>query len=378
MEGREAMPFPHPFYFPRGAFTSQSASAIHALPGFRPMTNPNLQQQHPLPNSGHPFPLGEQRHHQDFSHGIHMGMAAASSSSPAMQQQPPIPPTPHPSVAAAEEPIMVKKKRGRPRKYVPENEGCDLELSPMQKPKISSSMSDPNAPKRARGRPPGTGRKQRLANLGEWMNTSAGFAFATHVISVEAGEDIVSKVLSFSQQRPRALCIMSGTGVASALTLRQTGSSAPTLSFQAHFDILSLQGCYLVNEEGGSKSRTGGISVSLSRHDGFLIGGTVGTLIAASLVQVVACSFVYGSAKAKVIKQENGSKEDTTTTKKDNNLETPASEQPSSPRASESAAEAAQTPLDYSSPGWAGSGGGSRTTDSRNNNHLTDIDLTRG
>lgn len=91
----------------------------------------------------------------------------------------------------------------------------------------------------------------------------------------------------------------------------------------------------------------------------------------------MACSFVYGSAKAKVIKQENGSKEDNTT-KKDNSLETPASEQ-RSPRATESAAEAAQTPLDYSSPGWAGSGGGgNRTTDSRNNNHLTDIDLTRG
>ena len=27
-----------------------------------------------------------------------------------------------------------------------------------------------------------------LLFLGEWMNTSAGFAFATHVISVEAGE----------------------------------------------------------------------------------------------------------------------------------------------------------------------------------------------
>ena len=99
-----------------------------------------------------------------------MGMAASSSSSPAMQQPPPIPtPPPHPS--AAEEPMLVKKKRGRPRKYVADNnEGCDLELSPMQslqKPNISSPVSDPTAPKRARGRPPGTGRKQRLANLGQ-------------------------------------------------------------------------------------------------------------------------------------------------------------------------------------------------------------------
>ena len=69
---------------------------------------------------------------------------------------------------------MVKKKRGRPRKYAPEGQ-VSLGLSPMpsssscasNKAKDSSAVTDPNAPKRARGRPPGTGRKQRLANLGQ-------------------------------------------------------------------------------------------------------------------------------------------------------------------------------------------------------------------
>lgn len=32
-----------------------------------------------------------------------------------------------------------------------------------------------------------------LITLGEWMNTSAGLAFAPHVISVEAGEVKLSK-----------------------------------------------------------------------------------------------------------------------------------------------------------------------------------------
>jgi hypothetical protein len=41
-----------------------------------------------------------------------------------------------------------------------------------------------------------------------------------------------------------------------------------------------------VNEEGGSKSRTGGLSVSLSGPEGHVIGGGIGMLIAASLVQV--------------------------------------------------------------------------------------------
>ncbi|XP_010545804.1 PREDICTED: AT-hook motif nuclear-localized protein 5-like [Tarenaya hassleriana] len=335
MDGREAMAFPgahSPYYhLQRGAFSaisaSQAASARHAPPGMRPLSNPNMPSHS---NAAPPFSIDEHRH-QDFGHGIHMGMA----SSAAVQ-----PPTP------ATEPV-VKKKRGRPRKYAPDGQ-VSLGLSSFpsaNKPK-GSFMSDPNAPKRARGRPPGTGRKQRLANLGEWMNSSAGLAFAPHVISVGAGEDIVSKILSFSQQRPRAVCIMSGTGTVSSVTLRQPASTVPSLKFEGRFEILCLSGSYLVNEEGGPRSRSGGISVSLSSPEGHVIGGGVGMLIAASLVQVVACSFVYGSSKVKTSKQENNCpKEDNGD---DNNMGTPPT---------------AQSP-NYSAPpaltGWPG------------------IDLTRG
>lgn len=86
----------------------------------------------------------------------------------------------------------------------------------------------------------------------------------------------------------------------------------------------------------------------------------------------MACSFVYGSAKAKAIKQENGSKEH-----KSNNMETTPTREPTPPPATEEA-EADQKPQDFSSPGWSGSGGGNRSIDSRNHNHITDIDLTRG
>ncbi|KFK40504.1 hypothetical protein AALP_AA2G004500 [Arabis alpina] len=392
MDGREAMSFPgshsHQYYLQRGAFTnlspSQVASGLHAPPpppGMRPMLNPNIH--HPQANNPGPPPFSMSEHrHSDFGHSIHMGMASSASAAPAVQQ-PPLQPQPPPQM---EQP-MVKKKRGRPRKYAPDGQ-VSLGLSPMptsasHKAKDSSALSDPNAPKRARGRPPGTGRKQRLANLGEWMNTSAGVAFAPHVISVGAGEDIVSKVLSFSQQRPRALCIMSGSGTVSSVTLRQPASTAPSLTFEGRFEILSLGGSYLVNEEGGPKSRTGGMSVSLSGPEGHVIGGGIGMLIAASLVQVVACSFVYGGVPKsnnnnnKTIKQENAPKEE-----QDNSeMETTPTNEP------ESATPAAQqTPQNFSSQaamsGWPGSGSGSvsgsgRSLDS-SRNLLTDIDLTRG
>lgn len=131
------------------------------------------------------------------------------------------------------------------------------------------------------------------------MNSSAGQAFAPHVVTVGIGEDIVAKMLSFSQQRPRAVCILSGSGTVSSVTLRQPASSTPTVTYEGRFEILCLSGSYLLAEDGGPRNRTGGISASLSTPDGQVIGGGVATLIASSLVQLVVCSFIYGGSKTK-------------------------------------------------------------------------------
>ncbi|KAL0338565.1 UNVERIFIED_CONTAM: AT-hook motif nuclear-localized protein 1 [Sesamum angustifolium] len=52
------------------------------------------------------------------------------------------------------------------------------------------------------------------------------------------------------------------------------------------FEILTLTGSYTISDNGGIKSRTGGLSVSLASPDGRVIGGGVaGLLMAASPVQ---------------------------------------------------------------------------------------------
>ncbi|XP_021895304.1 AT-hook motif nuclear-localized protein 5 [Carica papaya] len=287
MDGREAMALAAgsaQYYIHRaGAVGSASApqtGALHVPAGFRPLSNQTVQGQ---PNAGSTF--GIEPRHANFAHAINMGISSG------------VPPG---------EPV--KKKRGRPRKYAPDGQ-VSLGLSPLPARPKPSSGSDSQTPKRARGRPPGTGRKQQLATLGEWMNRSAGLAFAPHVISIAVGEDIVAKILSFSQQRPRAVCILSGTGTVSLVTLRQPASNVPTVTYEGRFEILCLSGSYLLDEAGGPRSRTGGVSASLSSPDGHVIGGGVGTLIAASLVQVVVCSFVYGSSKIKN-KQVASSKDD--------------------------------------------------------------------
>jgi len=45
-------------------------------------------------------------------------------------------------------------------------------------------------------------------------------------------QDIVAKLFSFSQQRPRALCILTGTGTVSSVSLRQPASTSISVSYE--------------------------------------------------------------------------------------------------------------------------------------------------
>ncbi|KAH9622235.1 hypothetical protein KSS87_013052 [Heliosperma pusillum] len=213
--------------------------------------------------------------------------------------------------ATLENPLMgLKKKRGRPRKYGPDGP-LTLALSP--KP-ISVSgpaaVIDFSSEKRPKIKPVAAAAtaaaaaavvkqhqpKLEAENIGEWVSCSVGANFTPHIITALAGEDVTMKVMSFSQQGPRAICILSANGVISSVTLRQPNSSGGTLTYEGRFEILSLTGSFMPSESGGIKNRSGGMSVSLANSDGRVIGGSVaGLLIAASPVQIVVGSFVAGN-----------------------------------------------------------------------------------
>ncbi|MED6169368.1 hypothetical protein PIB30_020844 [Stylosanthes scabra] len=196
----------------------------------------------------------------------------------------------------------VKRKRGRPRKYGPDGT-VSLALTPT--PATHPGTITQPGQKRGRGRPPGSGKKQQLASLGELMSGTAGMGFTPHIITVAVGEDIATKVMAFSQQGPRAICIMAATGAVSTVTLGQPSTSGGSVTYEGRFEILCLSGSYLLTDSGGSRNPSGGLSVSLASPDGRVIGGGVGgVLIAASPVQVVVGSFVWGEAKAKKQKKE--------------------------------------------------------------------------
>ncbi|KAK8913863.1 hypothetical protein KSP39_PZI024153 [Platanthera zijinensis] len=203
----------------------------------------------------------------------------------------------------------VKRKRGRPRKYAPGGKipiglssppasspaptGFSLSYSSAATPRQLESSSAVEEMKKVRGRPAGSSKKHHLAGLG-----LGGIGFTAHVITVKAGEDVSSKIMSFSHHGPRAVCILSANGAISNVTLRQAATSGGTVTYEGRFEILSLSGSFLQSEGNGHRSRTGGLSVSLAGPDGRVMGGGVaGLLTAASPIQVVVGSFIPDSAR---------------------------------------------------------------------------------
>ncbi|XP_057773548.1 AT-hook motif nuclear-localized protein 1 [Salvia miltiorrhiza] len=221
----------------------------------------------------------------------------------AVTPPPPASATPTPVAGGVGAVAGLKKKRGRPRKYGPDGAVAGA-LSP--KP-ISSSAPPPvidfsAVAKRGKVRSITSAAKVQLPvameaeSMGEWVSCSVGANFTPHIITVNAGEDVTMKVISFSQQGPRAICILSANGVISSVTLRQPDSSGGTLTYEGRFEILSLTGSFMPSETGGMRNRSGGMSVSLASPDGRVVGGGVaGLLVAASPVQIVVGSFLAGN-----------------------------------------------------------------------------------
>ncbi|KAJ6842679.1 AT-hook motif nuclear-localized protein 9-like [Iris pallida] len=289
MDGREdmAMPGSSHYYINRGLGSPGAGHQPGGLSSMRHMPNPGGGGSFQLDTSkSMPTPVSMQ------AQGMNVGGGGSSGGEPA------------------------KRKRGRPRKYGPDG-SVALALSPLSSSVaptagsgsgsvggggvgMSVSMSGSAGQKRGRGRPPGTGRKQQLASLGEWVAGSAGMGFTPHIITIDVGEDIATKIMAFSQQGPRAVCILSATGAVSTVTFHQPATSDSAVTYKGRFEILCLSGSYLLTDNGVSRSRSGGLSVSLSNPDGRVIGGGVGgSLIAATPVQVMVGSFLYGGTKAK-------------------------------------------------------------------------------
>ncbi|KAL6530213.1 hypothetical protein OROHE_014566 [Orobanche hederae] len=188
-----------------------------------------------------------------------------------------------------------KKRRGRPRKYA--GDGSIVALSPMP---ISASIpftgDYSSAWKQSVSGPADSFKKKHKLEYespGRMVANPVGGGFIPHMITVNTGEDIMMRIISFSQQGSRAICILAANGTISNVTLRQPNSSGGTLTYEGRFEILSLTGSFMPSDNGLTKSRSGGLSVSLAGSDGRVLGGGLaGMLVAAGPVQLVIGSFL--------------------------------------------------------------------------------------
>uniref|UniRef100_M1B2C6 AT-hook motif nuclear-localized protein n=1 Tax=Solanum tuberosum TaxID=4113 RepID=M1B2C6_SOLTU len=112
----------------------------------------------------------------------------------------------------------------------------------------------------------------------------------SHVIKIEAGEDVLAKIMSFCESTSKSVCVLSANGSISKVLLRQTSAIE---TYEGLFQIINLSGSFSVLESGGECSTEGGLTVLFGGEaDGNIWGGSVaGLLTAATAVQVIVGSF---------------------------------------------------------------------------------------
>lgn len=138
--------------------------------------------------------------------------------------------------------------------------------------------------RRPRGRPPGSKNKPKPPIV---VTRESPNALRSHVLEVSAGADIVESMRNYARRRGRGVCVLSGSGTAANVTLRQPAGSVLTL--HGRFEILSLSGTVLPPP---APPGAGGLSIFLSGGQGQVVGGTVvGPLVASAPVILMAASF---------------------------------------------------------------------------------------
>lgn len=140
--------------------------------------------------------------------------------------------------------------------------------------------------RRPRGRPSGSKNKPKPPII---ITRDSANALTTHVMEIGDGCDVVESVASFARRRQRGVCIMSGTGSVTNVTLRQPASAGAIVSLHGRFEILSLSGSFLPPPAPPAAT---GLTIYLAGGQGQVVGGSVvGTLTCSGPVVIMAASF---------------------------------------------------------------------------------------
>ncbi|EPS63001.1 hypothetical protein M569_11786, partial [Genlisea aurea] len=166
----------------------------------------------------------------------------------------------------------------------------------------SSGGTPSGSGRRPRGRPPGSKNKPKPPVI---VTRESPNALRSHVLEVSTGNDVVDCVSIYARRRGRGVCILSGGGTVSNVTLRQLAAPAGSVvTLQGRFEILSLTGTVLPPP---APPGSGGLSIFLSGGQGQVVGGSVvAPLMAAGPVILMAASFSNAVFERLPLEEEEG------------------------------------------------------------------------
>ncbi|KAM1048824.1 hypothetical protein ACFX13_028557 [Malus domestica] len=140
--------------------------------------------------------------------------------------------------------------------------------------------------RRSRGRPPGSRNKPKPPVI---ITRESANTLRAHILEVSSGCDVFDSVGTYARKRQRGICVLSGSGMVTNVSLRQPSAAGAVLTLHGRFEILSLTGSFLPPPAPpGATSLT----IFLAGGQGQVVGGNVvGALIASGPVIVIASSF---------------------------------------------------------------------------------------
>lgn len=140
--------------------------------------------------------------------------------------------------------------------------------------------------RRPRGRPPGSKNKAKPPVI---ITRESANTLRAHILEVSSGCDVFESLVTYVRKRQRGICVLSGSGMVTNVSLRQPAAAGAILTLHGRFEILSLSGSFLPPPAPpGATSLT----IFLSGGQGQVVGGNVvGALTASGPVIVIASSF---------------------------------------------------------------------------------------
>ncbi|XP_022743407.1 AT-hook motif nuclear-localized protein 20-like [Durio zibethinus] len=140
--------------------------------------------------------------------------------------------------------------------------------------------------RRPRGRPPGSKNKPKPPIF---VTRDGPNSLRSHVMEISNGSDVAETLAQFARRRQKGVCVLSGSGTVTNVTLRQPSAPGAVMALHGRFEILSLTGAFM---PGPAPPGSTGLTIYLAGGQGQVVGGSVvGSLVASGPVMVMAATF---------------------------------------------------------------------------------------